>query len=293
MLNSRTSARILSTIAAILGFASCANNIGQKAEENNDPEISNFQISECLKSASQTYVGVIDSDSLYISLSTSIQWPETLGDHNISALKRHILETAYESDTLSIHSLDINKAIMNFVTTPQAFFDNEQGDSVSFVRVDTLSTQGETMSDLQAEIEGRIIAISPTYVTYSIETMSYLGGAHPNASITPFTFDLDKSMVIAYDDLFNANSQAIVSNAITAELAARNNVSPSRLTEVGFFSNNITPSKMVYVSNDYLVFHYNPYDIAPYSSGMIDVEVSPYELRDALTPYGCELLGVE
>ena len=49
-------------------------------------------------------------------------------------------------------------------------------------------------------------------------------------------------------------------------------------------------SKDVYVLNGMLVFHYNPYDILPYSYGTIDVDVAPYQVRDYLTPEAYRML---
>lgn len=46
----------------------------------------------------------------------------------------------------------------------------------------------------------------------------------------------------------------------------------------------------MYVLNGMLVFHYNPYDILPYSYGTIDVDVAPYQVKDFLTPEATRML---
>lgn len=282
----------LAAAAAMITVVSCAQN--DSSTTQNGVDINNFNIEESIKSASQTFIAVdTNGDTTFLSLRTTIHWPEKLGENNISALQRQILATAFDGDSLSIHSLDINSAIANFVGNTSILADeNNDGTDLTFEKVDSINITGETPSDFEAESEGRFLEISTDYVTYSVTLMSYLGGPHPNTASVPFTYDLAASKVVDYDDLFEPGSTKIVGQAIVGELAARNNVSPSRLTEIGFFSNTIAPSKMVYIANDCVMFHYNPYDIAPYAAGMIDVEVPPYELYGALTPYGRQLLGV-
>ena len=64
------------------------------------------------------------------------------------------------------------------------------------------------------------------------------------------------------------------------------------LYRAGIFSSQLTYPGQPYINNNVLYFHYNPYDIAPYSSGMIDVAVYPYEVERFLAPGVINLFDV-
>lgn len=72
----------------------------------------------------------------------------------------------------------------------------------------------------------------------------------------------------------------IIINALARQLE----VPVDGLEKAGIFTSQLTSPGYPYISNNTLYFHYNPYDIAPYSRGMVDVAVYPYEVDRFLTP---------
>jgi hypothetical protein len=54
----------------------------------------------------------------------------------------------------------------------------------------------------------------------------------------------------------------------------------AELDAKGIFSDQLFLTHNFYISGDSVVFHYNPYDIAPYSEGAIDVVVPYLQIAD-------------
>ena len=92
---------------------------------------------------------------------------------------------------------------------------------------------------------------------------------------------------------FKAGCDETMLKAIQEQLMAMCQVrSLNELDNYGIFSNQIFVSPEFYLQGYNIVFHYNPYDIAPYSTGSIDVPVPYYTIRECLSPEVLRLLDI-
>lgn len=263
--------------AAIMAMV-CACTGGNKTET----EISNFEIDETIKTATQSYIanGVPDSLeewSARVTLSASIQWPMKFGSSDIKVLQDTILARAFGAAAVS---RGVDGAIRAFVADTDVF---ETG--VSYSPVDSLSQPG-----LYQEVTARILDLNTRMVTYQVQIVSYAGGAHPNTIITPFSYDLQRGRILTSKELFVAGSEPKLLEAIRQSLAYELNTTPDKLDEAGIFASQLTTIGDPYINGDAMVFHYNPYEIAPYSMGMIDVNVWAPEIEECLTPVAKALM---
>lgn len=114
-------------------------------------------------------------------------------------------------------------------------------------------------------------------LTVKFETFAYTGGAHPNSNLSYYTFDRETGKPLVLTDMISDTTALlqVVEKAFREqqELLPQNN-----LEERGYFLRDgqfFLPAN-VGMSRRGLVFHYNPYEIAAYALGPIEVIV-PYE----------------
>lgn len=265
----------MKTFAKIVGAAIIVSAISG-CSSNSNPAISNFVISENIKSASQTYMGISDSDTIYCTLSTSVQWPEKFGDHSLKVLQDSLYSKLYGPNNAD-PSKGIDDAIMRFIEAPDIF----EAD-VTLQSVDTIPTQ--VMRSLYVDATAKIADLNDMFVTYQVNHQSYSGGAHPNTFTEYFTYDLGMEQVLTPQNMFVPGSEKDLLEAIKQALASQLNVDVDKLDDAGIFTDQLTEIGQPYLLDDSIVFHYNQYDIAPYSMGAIEVTIWAQEIEQYLTP---------
>ena len=159
----------------------------------------------------------------------------------------------------------------------------EGADLFTMQPVDSLPAEGAMV--YMRDMISSVVTFSSQYVVYEVMTSVYDGGAHGLTNSRYLTYDFGKGRVIDANVMFRPDSEDALLKAIKSELMADNGVSTLKeLDAKGFFSDQIYVSHNVYLQGYDVVFHYNPYEIAPYSEGSVDVRIPFYEISDQLTP---------
>ncbi|GAB2575602.1 hypothetical protein GCM10027190_26720 [Spirosoma areae] len=114
-------------------------------------------------------------------------------------------------------------------------------------------------------------------LTVKYETFAYTGGAHPNSNLSFYTFDRETGRMLTLADMVSDTTALlnVVEKAFRKQQALS---SQNNLEEQGYFLRDgrfFLPGN-VGMSHEGLVFYYNPYEIAAYAVGPIEVTV-PYE----------------
>ena len=270
-------------MAAIM-LISCG---GKNGNTSLPGEISDFEVEETFKSVSRSYRcegDINDYDNvktLYTTAAASIQWPETFGNVDISAIQDSIISMAFGTK-----SHDIDKAMNEYVEHPEGY------DIYKLTPVDALPTASDSVMIYSQATAVSIVSLTETMTVIKGETTSYTGGAHDSYASRYLTFALSsgKARVIGLSDLFEAGSEAKLLNAIKSSLMAKYNVDTVKeLDNVGVFSENLFVTDNIYIDGYNIVFHYNPYEIGPWAMGVIDVEVPYYTVAELLTPMGQDI----
>lgn len=266
-------------MAALAVASSCVN--GEK--DSSRDRITNFEVKQAIKTADKNYKVVTDYGTVYLDIYTSIHWPEQLGNADLKVLQDSLLYFAY-GDTVS---KKVDNAIMAFID------DTSLIDGATEVTpVDSMPDAGDTMPAYFNNVTATVLDMDEEMVTYQVTSSSYLGGAHPYTNIRPFTYDMRSGTVLNIDNMFKPEARDSIVPVIVNALARQLDVTPANLDRAGIFSSQLTYAGAPYVMNNTLYFHYNPYEIAPYSSGMIDVVVYPYEVEGMLTPEARSLFDI-
>jgi len=120
----------------------------------------------------------------------------------------------------------------------------------------------------------------------------YSGGAHGHNIKRYYVIDMEQQKQLKIDDLFaNYQRDERLRNIIYFELGKFSRLkNGQKLSEGIFFSDDPELSFNFYVSNEGLVLHWDPYQIAPYAYGNIKIIIPWQVIRPLMLTEGIELL---
>ncbi len=100
---------------------------------------------------------------------------------------------------------------------------------------------------------------------------AYTGGAHGNYGTATVTYDLKKQQVLTYDDVFTANSRAVLIEELEKAYRKKYNLSPKIKLEDALLKSPIEPNDNFCLTGTGVLFTYVPYEIASYAEGEIQL----------------------
>lgn len=269
------------TVAAVAAMTeSCAE--GGKTSATGD-DITTTDYNQQIKSGAVTFKISDDDLTAYLTQSASVQWPEKMGDYDIKTLQDSLARYMF-GDTTGKASID--KLMLGFIGNADS---TVMSPTCRVEKVDTVpAIAEEEVRDWAIDVSAKVIEFNQRTITYEVISYNYLGGAHPNASIKPFTYDFESGTVYTNDNLFKQDATGEVLGVILKYISDKAGVPVSQLDEAGYF----TPINVLgdpYVLDGQLVFHYDPYEIGPYAMGSVDITIDPSDLRSMMTPMGVKL----
>lgn len=162
------------------------------------------------------------------------------------------------------------------------------GASLSEIVADFLPAPGDEIlpfvADYEISAHAEAEAID-TLLTYAIYRQSYTGGAHGIYSTEYHTYSLDSGEELTAADLFDEPMRERIRERIREKLAetyagGREYDTPDEVLEAsGFFPEELFVTDNFRIAPDGgISFHYNPYEIACYAAGAVEVTFSRDEL---------------
>ncbi|GHT83322.1 hypothetical protein FACS1894137_04120 [Spirochaetia bacterium] len=118
----------------------------------------------------------------------------------------------------------------------------------------------------------------------------YTGGAHGMRNKDYYVFSLEDKRKLTLGDIVRDESKQALNDLAEEELRKRMEI-PAwiPLSEGGFFEDSVDRMEDFFLSPQGLGFQWDPYEIAPYSAGLIEI-VLPYDLlQDLFTEIGISL----
>ncbi|MDL2241561.1 DUF3298 and DUF4163 domain-containing protein [Bacteroidales bacterium OttesenSCG-928-L03] len=114
-------------------------------------------------------------------------------------------------------------------------------------------------------------------ISQVINTYEYTGGAHGLSSTSGVNIDLNTGDLITYDDVFDKSAEAALSDLLLNKLYETYGVNTrAELDELGFYFDELTPSRNFVLDDRGVTFIYGQYEIGPYVLGIIELSL-PYE----------------
>jgi hypothetical protein len=137
----------------------------------------------------------------------------------------------------------------------------------------------------------QIPLVNPALIVLRRTIEFYTGGAHGMNTCRWYVIDRVRTERLRLDSLFKAESRMGLERALAAALRVKAGIgTEEKLTGAGYFEDSPGIPDNFFLSPQGVGFHWDPYEIAPYSFGPIEV-VLPYgEIRPFLNPRGLELI---
>ena len=109
---------------------------------------------------------------------------------------------------------------------------------------------------------------------------------HGNSNRYFYNFDLRNGHILHESDIFIDNYKAPLTELIKQRIVEDNAEieSVADLTEFDFWESEIKPNGNFYISDEGIVYVFNPYEIAPYSTGQTEVTLPYDRLKVLLKP---------
>lgn len=188
--------------------------------------------------------------------------PKDIGDTDI----RHLRDSLLRISNLTI---DKSGATIPMLADGVALSDLPSGE---------VDLNGEVNTSLSTTL------VTPRVVVWKNNTYSYsAGNAHGNTSTTYINFCMNDGQILKIYNLFSPGYQLKLRKMIRDKILEKKLELYIPISEVEI------PSQFAITSQG-VIFSYDPYEIAPYSAGTVEVELSLDELNDILSPKGKYLL---
>lgn len=129
------------------------------------------------------------------------------------------------------------------------------------------------LCNFEINIKGSIVYYDSVIISYQRELYTYAGGAHGMTTKTNYVFDIKTGRILTEEDIFGKGFERRVSKLLTekANILREEDKLPA---EDEFYNNwNIVPNGNFALTDSSVIYTFNPYEIAPYCYGIIDIEL--------------------
>ncbi|MDY4514420.1 MAG: DUF3298 domain-containing protein [Paludibacteraceae bacterium] len=109
--------------------------------------------------------------------------------------------------------------------------------------------------------------------SYAMDVYEYTGGAHGNRYLLIQNYDLKTGDMVNEQDLFiDDYYEPLKTLLLNALIAQTDNAENKRdLRRMGYSVADVVPNENFYVTQEGITYVYNPYEIAPYAMGCIEI----------------------
>lgn len=262
---------ILTAAAIALGAASCS-----QSADNATIAFDTYQGSATYRLEGTAEEFGDENDIIYAD-SVSLILPLTLNNCDIEALR----------DTITSYALGVKgKSIAHAINTwLQTMADNH-----GYKAVPTTAADNVDVAEGYDFVSGYVSNLTTDLLVYCVRTDSYEPRAAHGITVRRYiNFKLDgKGEVITLDRIFTPQGLAKLPARIAEQAEAMSDI-------IGVTAVSELPAdgNFFISSEDEIVFAYQPYEIASFAQGSINIPFYAYELIDFMSDEGIALFGLE
>ncbi|MFO7321856.1 MAG: DUF3298 domain-containing protein [Chloroflexota bacterium] len=165
-------------------------------------------------------------------------------------------------------------------------FVREQREEILALGTDTLYPAGRVMN-FYLDISSDVFYHSDTIASLLLTVSNYTGGAHPNSFFKTMTFDLENGIQLGFNQVFPPENNPL---AIIAPIAQAQLIEKLPDLEESWIRDGASMDSANYrnfvLTEDSVIFYFDPYQVAPYVYGPQQVEIPLSELEAIMAPLG-------
>jgi hypothetical protein len=132
------------------------------------------------------------------------------------------------------------------------------------------------------ETDFRVTFNSKDFLSLVLDYYEFTGGAHGNYYSIGYNIRTSDGEVLTLNDILKPNSFQALSEFCVEEIL--NMFEANSLNEAGLFEDelNISEDQDFFITPDALVIQFDPYEIAPYAMGSIEVKLKLEKIKNIL-----------
>ncbi|BDQ04412.1 DUF3298 and DUF4163 domain-containing protein [Ignavibacterium sp.] len=132
------------------------------------------------------------------------------------------------------------------------------------------------------ETDFRVTFNSKDFISVVLDYYEFTGGAHGNYYSIGYNIRTSDGKVFGISDILKPNSLQALSEFCAEEIM--NMFDANSLNEAGLFEDelNISEDQDFYIIPNALVIQFDPYEVAPYAMGSIDVELEFSKIKNII-----------
>lgn len=137
----------------------------------------------------------------------------------------------------------------------------------------------------ESDMDMKLLWNADSIISLACQSYQYTGGAHGLTNTTLMVFDLRKNRPLRLDDLFKTGYESVLRTALENRLRLQYDLGadgPLNGRQGILFNPHLGLTDNFYVTGGGIGFLYNPYEVAPYSVGQIELYLPFAELRSIL-----------
>lgn len=218
-------------------------------------------------------------DSAYVASRYSVVWPEKIKSQDFDAFKDSLVNITF--GTTGINTFD--QGVAEFMKQP--LLTAMDADTMTTLPAD-YTTAMESRYITVNDVESNVSLLSPDLLVIDIAHYSYMAhAAHGMSTLRFMNYSIKEHTLLTPGNFFTADAAKALGPMIK-EAAQK------KYSENALFSDAVYSIDNFRITDKNVEFVYQPYDVGPYSSGIITVALSHYDLRPYLTPVALSTLGI-
>lgn len=217
-------------------------------------------------------------DTCYVTARYNVVWPEKIGETDFANLRDTLLAATFGQDA----GRDFDQAVYSF--THQGFpamgFDNIPEGTVTV----PYSQADDALHETFNRVESSVNLLTTDLLVIGVDYQGYTDrSAHGSVSRRYVNYSLSQQCLLTSAFMFRpeaADSLSLIISRAAADKYPEGTLFPDA---------TFTPDNFQ-ISDGEIIFTYQPYEVGPYSTGIVEVPVSTYTLTPYLTPRAATLL---
>lgn len=223
-------------------------------------------------------------ETVYAAIKYSIVWPEKIGQKDFEALRDSLLSVTFGSHG----SVSVDQASKNFIqSSMESFFANSEDKMPPYEQVSYTEANDHAERQNVVMVNSDVTLLNPNILVVQVNNYSYnFGAAHGMSTARFMNYSIAEHQLLDANNMFKPGNDKAILDLINA--SAKEHYPGEGV----LFDQPITSFDNFQVTEEDIVFVYQPYDVAPYSTGIVSVPVSQFDLHRFLTPLALNTLGL-
>lgn len=218
-------------------------------------------------------------DSLRISI--EVELPVTYTDQAVvKNIQTHLIERLLGAD---YKDLPVESAIKQYAQMAENEYKTEN--SIFAENIEEMEEYGSILCQEQV-FTGRVHEFNnaDNILVYETEQYVYMGGAHGVNTHNFYNFDAQTGNLLEEKDVFVENYQAQLTTLLQQLLVEQSEEfgSKKEMLEAGYDFDNVRPNGNFALTEQAVIYVFNPYDIAPYVFGETEIIIDKSTIEHLL-----------